>query len=163
MQIDHEKCGSKVNHRNLTVETFITVQENLGIFTHSTRRFMVLCTFHPEMLTVRASFSVPGRGGVAPLPEDFQENGRSARERQFRLVDKTALVLKENDPDRDEGVFSLEEFKAQTTDELEKKLRDSRKIEENLIENEVEKEKVNRNIYFSRLVDDRQRSFDGIL
>lgn len=38
MRIDHEKCGSKVDHETLTVETFITVQENLGIFTHSTRR-----------------------------------------------------------------------------------------------------------------------------
>lgn len=38
MRIDHEKCGSKVNHDTLTVETFITVQENIGIFTHSTRR-----------------------------------------------------------------------------------------------------------------------------
>lgn len=38
MRIDHEKCGSKVNQDTLTVETFITVQENLGIFTHSTRR-----------------------------------------------------------------------------------------------------------------------------
>lgn len=38
MRIDHDKCGSKVNHDTLTVETFITVQENIGIFTHSTRR-----------------------------------------------------------------------------------------------------------------------------
>lgn len=38
LRIDHEKCGSKVDHETLTVETFITVQENLGIFTHSTRR-----------------------------------------------------------------------------------------------------------------------------
>lgn len=38
MRIDHEKCGSVVDHETLTVKTFITVQENLGIFTHSTRR-----------------------------------------------------------------------------------------------------------------------------
>lgn len=38
MRIDHEKCGSKVDQETLTVKTFITVQENLGIFTHSTRR-----------------------------------------------------------------------------------------------------------------------------
>lgn len=38
MRIDHEKCGSKVDYETLTVKTFITVQENLGIFTHSTRR-----------------------------------------------------------------------------------------------------------------------------
>lgn len=39
MRIDHDKCGSKVDHDTLTVKTFITVQENLGIFTHSTRRY----------------------------------------------------------------------------------------------------------------------------
>lgn len=38
MRIDHGKCGSIVDHETLTVKTFITVQENLGIFTHSTRR-----------------------------------------------------------------------------------------------------------------------------
>lgn len=38
MRIDHEKCGSQVDRDTLTVKTFITVQENLGIFTHSTRR-----------------------------------------------------------------------------------------------------------------------------
>lgn len=40
MRIDHEKCGSKVDQETLTVKTFITVQENLGIFTHSTRRYV---------------------------------------------------------------------------------------------------------------------------
>lgn len=38
MRIDHEHCGSNVDRETLTVKTFITVQENLGIFTHSTRR-----------------------------------------------------------------------------------------------------------------------------
>lgn len=38
MRIDHTKCGSIVDQETLTVKTFITVQENLGIFTHSTRR-----------------------------------------------------------------------------------------------------------------------------
>lgn len=38
MRIDHKKCGSKVDYETLTVKTLITVQENLGIFTHSTRR-----------------------------------------------------------------------------------------------------------------------------
>jgi len=38
MRIDHKECGSLVKPETNTVETFITVQENLGIFTHSTRR-----------------------------------------------------------------------------------------------------------------------------
>lgn len=38
MRIDHKACGSMVKPETNTVETFITVQENLGIFTHSTRR-----------------------------------------------------------------------------------------------------------------------------
>lgn len=38
MRIDHKTCGSMVKPETNTVETFITVQENLGIFTHSTRR-----------------------------------------------------------------------------------------------------------------------------
>lgn len=62
-------------------------------------RFVVVCTYQPDTLTVRASFAVPGRGGAAVVPSEWAETGRSARERQFRLVDKSALVLKENDPD----------------------------------------------------------------
>lgn len=38
MRIDHKLCGSLVKPESNTVETFITVQENLDIFTHSTRR-----------------------------------------------------------------------------------------------------------------------------
>lgn len=100
MIIDHKKCGSHINYENLTVETFITVQENLGIFTHSTRRFLVICTYQPDTLTVRASFAVPGKGGASPLPADWDSTGRNGRERQFRMVGKNSLVLKENDPDR---------------------------------------------------------------
>lgn len=100
MIIDHKKCGSHINYENLTVETFITVQENLGIFTHSTRRFLVICTYQPDTLTVRASFAVPGKGGASPLPSDWDVTGRNGRGRQFRMVGKNSLVLKENDPDR---------------------------------------------------------------
>lgn len=99
MKLEHEKCGSHVNHETLTVETFITVQENLGILTHSTRRFMVVCTFQPNTLTVRARLVLPGRGGAqqASSTQDWwTDNGRSARERQFKMVNKTALVLKED-------------------------------------------------------------------
>lgn len=100
MKIEHDKCGSNVNHEALSVETFITVQENLGILTHSTRRFMVVCTFQPDTLTVRAKLALPGRGSSSRMSSEWwaadSTNGRSARERQFRMVNKTALVLKDD-------------------------------------------------------------------
>lgn len=36
LRIDHEECGSDVN--DTTVATYVIVQENLPILTHSTRR-----------------------------------------------------------------------------------------------------------------------------
>lgn len=150
MQIDHEKCGSTVNTENLTVETFIVVQENMGILTHSTRRFLVVCTFHPDMLTVRASFSVPGRGGATAVSPDLNSNnGRNARERSFRLVNKSALVLKENDPDRDEGVDSLTEVQQDSNQEI----RPS-KVTENLLEKTFDEHSTH--VQFSRLVADEK-------
>lgn len=101
MRIDHEKCGSRVNKEEYTVKTLITVQENMGIFTHSTRRFVVVCTYQPETLTVRASFAVPGRGGATVMSPDWhKEHARSGRERNFRMVHRNELITKENDPDR---------------------------------------------------------------
>uniref|UniRef100_A0A182JAS5 Uncharacterized protein n=1 Tax=Anopheles atroparvus TaxID=41427 RepID=A0A182JAS5_ANOAO len=97
MRIDHERCGSRVSTRDLTVETYITVQENQGILTHSTRRFVVVCTFQPDTLTVRARLALPGKGGAAPVPapsEWWPANGRNARVRQFNMVGKSGLVLK---------------------------------------------------------------------
>lgn len=97
MRIDHEKCGSHVNHDDLTVETYITVQENSGILTHSTRRFLVVCTFQPDTLTVRARLALPSKGGSSVVEEDtWTERERGARERQFKMVDKSALILKES-------------------------------------------------------------------
>ncbi|ALC38760.1 CG16798 [Drosophila busckii] len=100
MRIDHKQCGSMVKPETNTVETFITVQENLGIFTHSTRRFVVVCSYQSGMQTVRASFTVPGKNGVASAVEQndpFEpDEDRSGRElRHMRFVDKTELVLKE--------------------------------------------------------------------
>lgn len=54
LRISHDVCGSKVNET--TVATFVLVQENLPILTHSTRRFLVLCTYQPDTLTVRARY-----------------------------------------------------------------------------------------------------------
>ncbi|XP_060801958.1 uncharacterized protein LOC106143669 [Amyelois transitella] len=57
LRIHHEECGSEVNET--TVATYVIVQENLPILTHSTRRFLVLCTYKPETLTVRAGINLP--------------------------------------------------------------------------------------------------------
>lgn len=109
LRIDHARCGSRVDHEQLTVRTFITVQENLGIFTHSTRRFVVVCSYQPDTLTVRASFSVPGKAAVQPSWDDDQvdgssAHGRSGRQRKFRMVGKEALVLKEPAEATDDAV-----------------------------------------------------------
>lgn len=159
MKIEHDKCGSHVNHETLTVETFITVQENLGILTHSTRRFMVVCTFQPDTLTVRARLALPGRGGVEPVmgTDWWPENGRSARERQFKMVNKTALVLKESEeslPETSrEGVGDMEELTTVNPDE------DSM---ENIVPDETVREKVtDRGARFARLLDERQQVHEG--
>ncbi|XP_012159110.1 uncharacterized protein LOC101462820 [Ceratitis capitata] len=99
MRINHKMCGSLVKPETNTVETFITVQEKLGIYTHSTRRFVVVCSFQSGMQTVRASFTVPGSDGVAAAVENdpFEPDDRLGREQRYmRFVDKSALVLKEH-------------------------------------------------------------------
>lgn len=110
LRIDHEKCGSQVSHDDLTVETYITVQENSGILTHSTRRFLVVCTFQPDTLTVRARLALPGKGGASVIDEDsWPERERGARGRQFKMVDKSALILKEsNDQSMESAIGDIE-------------------------------------------------------
>ncbi|XP_055917677.1 uncharacterized protein LOC129949953 [Eupeodes corollae] len=105
MRIDHKMCGSLVKPETNTVETFITVQENLGIFTHSTRRFVVVCSFQSGMQTVRASFTVPGKGGVAAAVENdpFEPDRMGREQRQMNFVDKSGLILKE-EPSSEEVV-----------------------------------------------------------
>lgn len=58
-------------------------------------RFVVVCTYQPDTLTIRASFSVPGRGAAA-VSSDWEESDRSGRQRKFRMVGKSSLVLKED-------------------------------------------------------------------
>ncbi|XP_058453943.1 uncharacterized protein LOC131431965 [Malaya genurostris] len=110
LRIDHEKCGSRVSPSDLTVETYITVQENLGILTHSTRRFVVVCTFQPDTLTVRARLALPGKGKGGASPVAMSEwwptnSGRNGRVRQFNMVDKSGLVLKTSDEEEVEDVL----------------------------------------------------------
>ncbi|XP_026324394.1 uncharacterized protein LOC113233469 isoform X2 [Hyposmocoma kahamanoa] len=85
LRIHHEECGSEVN--DTTVATYVIVQENLPILTHSTRRFLVLCTYKPETLTVRAGINLPKAnpgdvlqhtkpniGSVEPYDQDMDYN-----------------------------------------------------------------------------------------
>lgn len=43
---------------------------------------------------MRASFSVPGKAGVAAVQPQW-DSDRSGRDRKFRMVNKSALILKE--------------------------------------------------------------------
>ncbi|CAG4944255.1 unnamed protein product [Colias eurytheme] len=89
LRIHHDECGSDVNET--TVATYVIVQENLPILTHSTRRFLVLCTYKPETLTVRAGINLPKsspgdvlletrpRGSVEPYNDMDDNNLQPAR------------------------------------------------------------------------------------
>lgn len=91
LHIDHKECGSYVNET--TVATYVIVQENLPILTHSTRRFLVLCSYQPETLTVRAGLSLPssqhsrhhGKGhGISESVNPDQDFNSVRRSRQLR-------------------------------------------------------------------------------
>lgn len=89
LHIDHKVCGSQVNET--TVATYVIVQENLPILTHSTRRFLVLCSYQPETLTVRAGLSLPnarghghGQAAAVPTVNDPQNSNYVRRSRQLR-------------------------------------------------------------------------------
>ncbi|KRT86108.1 hypothetical protein AMK59_733, partial [Oryctes borbonicus] len=83
LRINHQECGSQVNET--TVSTFVLVQENLPILTHSTRRFLVLCSFQPETLTVRAGLNLPSMGrGQAYAAQSEESHGGSRRSRNMR-------------------------------------------------------------------------------
>ncbi|XP_062549141.1 uncharacterized protein LOC134213805 [Armigeres subalbatus] len=130
MRIEHENCGSHVSAEDLTVETYITVQENLGILTHSTRRFVVVCTFQPDTLTVRARLALPGkgRGGASPVPmsDYWPATGRNARVRQFNMVDKSSLVLKASD---EEDVEDIQPAHVKEVEESEVVRQNDQKVE----------------------------------
>lgn len=54
LRFDHVLCGGTKALNSSAVATFLLVQESLPILTHSTRRFLVLCTAQPDTLTVTA-------------------------------------------------------------------------------------------------------------
>ncbi|KAJ8975428.1 hypothetical protein NQ317_018937 [Molorchus minor] len=96
LRINHTECGSQVN--DTTVSTFVLVQENLPILTHSTRRFLVLCSYQPETLTVRAGISLP-TGSHLPPPGRGQayeeDNSLGRRSRTGRVLQKPEALVKE--------------------------------------------------------------------
>ncbi|KAH8412558.1 hypothetical protein KR009_002988, partial [Drosophila setifemur] len=150
MRIDHKQCGSLVKPETNTVETFITVQENLGIFTHSTRRFVVVCSYQSGMQTVRASFTVPGKNGVAAAfepndPFEPDEDQRLGRElRPVRYVNKTELVLRESDSQSEsesvEQPAMVQETLAPTTEQSSPLRGQGRSLNLNEVENFVAEE-----------------------
>ncbi|XP_055638703.1 uncharacterized protein LOC129776840 [Toxorhynchites rutilus septentrionalis] len=159
MRIEHEKCGSRVSPEDLSVESYITVQENLGILTHSTRRFVVVCTFQPDTLTVRARLALPGKGkgGASPVPmsEWWPTNGgRNGRERHFNMVDKSSLVLKGSDEEEVEDIspahvkeIEEDEFKGLSGNHIEESSNladDTSKQELSSNENEIAEKKANK-------------------
>ncbi|KAF2367966.1 hypothetical protein FHG87_001282 [Trinorchestia longiramus] len=73
LDINHALCGSTLLGES--VRTYILVQENLPILTHSTRRFMVVCHYVPESFTVSAGVSLPENPHAPPLiPVDQSVN-----------------------------------------------------------------------------------------
>jgi hypothetical protein len=158
MRIDHEKCGSVVSNDDLTVETYITVQENSGILTHSTRRFLVVCTFQPDTLTVRARLALPSKNGDA-VPDDEQvwpaDRERSSRNRQlhFKMVDKSALILKES------SEHSVENAIGDVENLTEKILAKEKEIPQKQTSSATEKKAATyKNPRFSRYATERERT-----
>lgn len=102
LRINHAECGSAVNET--TVATFVLVQENLPILTHSTRRFLVLCTYQPETLTVRAGLNLPnnqkhhgqGQGKVTLEEENSVNDKKSDRGRTGRVLHKPEALVNPN-------------------------------------------------------------------
>ncbi|KAH9397596.1 hypothetical protein TYRP_003918 [Tyrophagus putrescentiae] len=58
LAIDHQLCGSKIINKT-RIETMVIVHENRDILTHNSRRYLVLCTFTPQLYSLTASASVP--------------------------------------------------------------------------------------------------------
>jgi hypothetical protein len=98
--IDHKKCGSSMN--KTSVWTYVVVQENLPILTHSTRRFLVLCHFTmPEVFTVKAGFNLPsgnsmglGSGSLEPVDISLPDGVGSREGRRYSDIESDDLSAK---------------------------------------------------------------------
>lgn len=53
-----------------------------------------MCSYQPDTLTVRASFSVPSKSGVLSVNENLTD--RESRGRHFKMVGKESLLLQKD-------------------------------------------------------------------
>lgn len=133
-------------------------------------RFLVVCTYQPDTLTVRASFSVPGRGGVvgsgsAVSPSDW-DTDRNARNRKFKMVGKSALVLKEDysddfpseeQSDKDTGrsdLLQVDEYVSGV--KVNGTIKGSKQLADNLVISETDGRTNFRDAKYARLVNEKQ-------
>jgi len=77
LNLNHKLCGTEVNET--AAWTYVVVQENLPILTHSTKRFLVLCKFGlPDVFTVKSGLSLPYSKNLSP-PNGVAVPERGAR------------------------------------------------------------------------------------
>ncbi|XP_043214165.1 uncharacterized protein LOC122377800 [Amphibalanus amphitrite] len=71
LRIDHGTC--RTQRSNSEVRTFVMVQEQDTIQTHSTRRFLVICNYESESFTVSAGVNLPRVGHHSAVGSHVQE------------------------------------------------------------------------------------------
>lgn len=113
LDIDHTLCGSDILADS--VRTYVLVQENLPILTHSTRRFLVVCRYLPEAFTVSAGVSLPGQrepDEIVPVdqtvnevdPSELFDSTNSLASRRGNNRAGKALQLQQETADGDEEI-----------------------------------------------------------
>lgn len=129
LTINHDLCGSKILNNGSRIETMVIVHENREILTHNSRRYMVVCTFTPEVYSLTASVSVPNHLLKKVLDR--------MREKQFQL--SSAVITTNSTRNGSTGSSLMKPFKNKVfpyrrDDEFRSKqsshLRDSRMLAE---------------------------------
>jgi len=65
LMLNHKDCRSGLN--SSVAWTYVVVQENLPILTHSTKRFLVMCKFGlPDVFTVQSGLNLPSTTNIRP-------------------------------------------------------------------------------------------------
>lgn len=102
--------------------SLLKIDKRKAVLFLSSHRFVVVCSYQSGMQTVRASFSVPGKGGVAAVEHSNDDEDRKGRLLQPpKFVDKSELVLKENN-DEDLSSLTTEKNEANETEALVKEI-----------------------------------------
>jgi len=108
LTIDHKLCGTTMN--GTTAWTYIVVQENLPILTHTTKRFQVICKLLvQDTYTVKTGFILPGSSNVR-LPSTDRSIERSARNLIQGDIPRHEYNMNldiENDMDAQESVVDI--------------------------------------------------------